>query len=260
MRKLIPLAAAALLLAACGGTDSKTNSVELRGDEYAFVMPETIEGGWTTLEFTNTGSEWHEFALAKLGAGKTIADVRDYLADPKSQQQPPPAWVQIRAGIPTLDGHEEAALTQRLEPGRYVLLCFLDAPDGKTHIEHGMLREFVIEGDAEADIPEADAALQLGSWQAAPELEAGERTIELRNDGDEPSSVFLTSFRPGKAEKDLTAWEESGMRGPAPARFLGGVIDVPPHTSVYYTIDLEQSQEYTLLDDERGIQGSFTAK
>ena len=100
MRKLIPLAAMAFLLAACGGDDSKTNAVALRGDEYAFLMPETIEGGWTTLELTNTGDEWHEFALAKLGAGKTVADVRRYLADPKSQQQPPPDWVQIRAGIP----------------------------------------------------------------------------------------------------------------------------------------------------------------
>jgi hypothetical protein len=259
MRKLILLAATAFLLTACGGNEAKTNAVELRGDEYAYVIPETIEGGWTTLEFANTGSEWHEFALAKLEDGRTIADVRRYLADPKSQQQPPPAWVQIRAGIPTLEAGEQAALTQRLEPGRYVLLCFLPAADGKTHIEHGMLREFVVEGDAEAERPEVDATLELGTWKAAPQLEAGERTIELRNDGDRPSSVFLTSFEPGKTEKDLTRWEEGGMKGPAPARFLGGAIDVPPRVSVYYTIDLEQGRAYTLLDDERGVQRSFTA-
>lgn len=259
MRKLIPLVATASLLAACGGDDSTTNAVELRGDEYAFVLPETIEGGWTTLEFTNTGGEWHEFALAKLDAGKTMADVHRYLADPKSQQQPPPEWVEIRAGLPTLDAGEEGALTQRLEPGRYVLLCFLPAPDGKSHIEHGMVREFVVEGDANADAPEADATLELGAWRDAPQLEAGERTIELRNDGDEPGSVFLISLEPGKTEADLDRWERGGLRGPAPARFLGGAIDVPAHSSVYYTVELEEGREYTLLDDERGIQGSFTA-
>jgi hypothetical protein len=258
MRKLIPLAATAFLFAACGGDDSKTNAVELRGDEYAFVMPETIEGGWTTLELTNAGDEWHEFALAKLGAGKTVTDVRRYLADPQSQQQPPPAWVQIRAGIPTLDGGEKASLTQQLEAGRYVLLCFLDAPDGKSHIEHGMVREFVVEGDAEVGVPDADAMLDLGTWSAAPQLEAGERTIELRNDSDRPHAVFLTSFEPGKTEKDLETWEKRGMRGPAPARFLGGAIDVPPHTSVYYTVTLDEGREYTLLDDERGMERAFT--
>ena len=48
------------------------------------------------------------------------------------------------------------------------------------------------------------------------------------------------------------------MRGPAPARFLGGVIDVPPHTSVYYTVKVEKGREYTLFDDERGVQEAFT--
>lgn len=258
MRKLIPLAAIAVLLVACGGDESKTNAVELRGDEYAFVLPETIEGGWTTFQFANTGRELHEFALAKLGPGKTIADVRRYLADPKSQGQPPPDWVQIRAGIPTLAAGEEAALTQQLEPGRYALLCFLDAPDGKSHIEHGMLRTFEVEGDSRAETPEADATLTLGADLAAPQIEAGERTIELQNDDGRPSSVFLTAFEPGKTEKDLTRWEQGGMRGPAPARFLGGAIDVPPHTSVYYTLSFEKGREYTLLDDEHGLQKAFT--
>jgi hypothetical protein len=258
MLKLIPLAAVALVLAACGGDDSKTNVVDLRGDEYAFVLPATIEGGWTTLELRNTGREAHEFALAKLGAGKTIADVRTYLADPKAQQQPPPDWVQIRAGIPTLDAGETAGLTQRLEPGRYLLLCFLDAPDGRSHIEHGMLRTFEVEGDAGADAPEADAMLTLGASLAAPDVDAGERTIELRNTADRPGSVFLTAFEPGQTEEDLTRWEEGGMRGPAPARFLGGAIDVLPHTSVYYTIALDEGREYTLLDDENGTQRTFT--
>jgi hypothetical protein len=260
MRKLIFLAAAPFLFASCGGEDSNTNAVPLSGSEYAYVMPETIEGGWTTLEFENTGDEFHEFALAKINGGKTIDDVRRYLADPKSQQQPPPDWVEIRAGIPTLDAGEKAALTQKLEPGRYVLLCFLDAPDGKSHIAHGMVRAFEVEGDGGAVAPETDATLQLGGGLAAPRIDAGERTLELRNDSDEPGSVFLTAFEPGKTEKDLTRWEESGMRGTSPARFLGGAIDVAPHSSVYYRIELQQGREYTLLDDEHGIQKTFTPR
>lgn len=270
MRKLIPLAVLVLTLVACGGTESetevaatapakpKTNTVELRGGEYAFLMPETIAGGWTTLAFANTGAEPHEFALAKLGSGKTIKDVEAYLADPAAQQQPPPGWVGIRAGIPTLDSGEEASLSQDLEPGRYVLLCFLSDPEGVSHIEHGMLREFMVEEDAGAAAPKADVALSLGPDLTAPQVEAGERTLELRNDGDEPASVFLTAFEPGKTEEDLTRWEENGLRGPAPATFLGGAIDVPPHSTVYYTVTLEQGREYTLLDDENDRQLTFT--
>ena len=272
MRKLIPLAALVLTLVACGGTESKsdsaapapaktkpkTNTVELRGGEYSYLVPETVHGGWTTLAFENTGEEPHEFALAKLAGGKTIADVEAYLSDPAAQQQPPPAWVEIRAGIPTLDPGEEASLGQELEPGRYVLLCFLSDPEGVPHVARGMMREFVVEGDAGAAAPKGDVVLSLGPDLAAPDVEAGERTFELRNDGDEPGSIFLTAFEPGKTEEDLTRWEENGMRGPAPATFLGGAIDVPPHSSVFYTVTVEQGREYTLLDDMNDRQLTFT--
>jgi hypothetical protein len=33
------------------------------------------------------------------------------------------------------------------------------------------------------------------------------------------------------------------MRGPAPATFLGGAIDVPPHSSVFYTVTFEQGRD-----------------
>ncbi len=269
MRRLLPLLAMLFVLSACGGdaeqdaasptpTEPEANVVELRGDEYAFVMPETIEGGWTSIRFTNTGDEPHEFALAKLTQGKTIEDGLRLLSEATSG--PPPEWIEIRAGLPTLDAGETATLTQDLEPGTYALLCFLDAPDGKTHIEHGMVRGFEVRGQSGAPKPEADATLLLGSWKSAPTVPAGESTIELRNDGKRPGSVFLTAFEPGKTEEDLARWERNGLRGPAPAAFLGGTIDVPPRGSVYYTVELEAGREYTLFDDIRGISGEFVPR
>ena len=92
----------------------------------------------------------------------------------------------------------------------------------------------------------------------APELEAGERTLEFRNDGDEHSALFLVAYEPGKTADDLERWEEAGAKGPSPAEFLGGVIDVPAKSSAYYTVELEAGREYTLLDDERSRELSFT--
>jgi hypothetical protein len=272
MRKLIPLGALVLALVACGGTESKTdpaspapaetkpksNTVELSGGEYSYLVPETVPGGWTTLSFENTGDEPHEFALAKLEDGLTIEDVEAYLADPAAQQQPPPDGVEIRTGIPTLDPGEQAALSQELEPGRYVLICFLPDPEGTPHFARGMLRDFVVEGDAGAAAPTADVTLSLGPDLTAPDVEGGEQTFELRNDGDEPASLFLTAFEPGKTEEDLTRWEENGLQGPAPATFLGGAIDVPPNSTAYYTIMLDEGREYTLLDDVNDRQLTFT--
>jgi hypothetical protein len=257
MRRTIVLTALAAALAGCGGGGEEANVVDVRGDEYAFVMPDSIEGGWTTLRLENTGEEPHEFALAKLEGGRTLEDVRTVLADPATQQQGPPEWVSIRAGIPTLGTSETASLTQELEPGRYALICFLEGPSGKPHFADGMIRAVEVTGDAGGEAPDADATLTLGKTLDAPELEAGERTLELRNDGDEPSAVFLVSYAPGKTDRDLVAWEEGGMKGPAPGAFHGGAIDVPPHSSVYYTYTFEPGIQYALVDDVNEIERRF---
>jgi hypothetical protein len=259
----LPLAVAALALLAsgCGGDDERdANVVEVRGDEYAFVLPERIEGGWTTLRLENTGEEPHEFALAKLEGDRTLADVRRVLTDPATQEEGPPSWVSIRAGIPTLQAGETASLAQQLEPGRYALICFLDGPSGKPHFVDGMVSLVDVEGDAGADAPEPDATLALGKGLEAPELEAGERTLELRNDTEEPNAVFLVSYEPGKTDEDLVAWEEGGMKGPAPGSFHGGAIDVPPHSSVYYTYEFERGVQYALVDDVNELERRFTVR
>ena len=90
-------------------TEPEANVVELRGDEYAFVMPETIEGGWTSIRFTNTGDEPHEFALAKLTQGKTIEDVMRLLrSEPQRRGRLPSGSRSARACR-----HSTAARPQR---------------------------------------------------------------------------------------------------------------------------------------------------
>ncbi len=107
---------AAIALAGCGGSDETAPPVvEVRGDEYAYVMPEKIEGGVVTMRFTNTGDELHEYALARLEDGKTSADIEAFLADPKSLEGGPPEWIEDVGGVPTLSQDEEVSITRELE-------------------------------------------------------------------------------------------------------------------------------------------------
>jgi hypothetical protein len=47
------------------------------------------------------------------------------------------------------------------------------------------------------------------------------------------------------------------MSGPAPGRFHGGAIDVPPHSSVFYTYAFEPGLEYALVDDVNKVERRF---
>jgi hypothetical protein len=260
MRRMIVIAAVALA-AGCGGASKPAaNVVEIQSDEYAFVMPKKVEGGWTTMRLTNTGGEPHEFALVRLEDGKTLADVEQLLSDPAAQEREPPSWAKIRAGLPTVGPGETAALTEELEPGRYALICFLDGPNGRPHFMDGMISELEVAGVAGAGAPKADATLELGKGLTAPRLEAGARTLELRNDAGAASGVFMVSYAPGKTAKDLNAWMESGMKGQAPGGLHGGAIDVPPHSIVYLTYTFETGVEYALFDDVNEIEKRFSVE
>ena len=120
-----------------------------------------------------------------------------------------------------------------------------------------MLSILDVGDDSGAGSPEADATVMLGKDLQAPELEAGERTLELTNESDEPNAVFLIAYKPGKTDEDLVAWEEGGMKGPAPGSFHGGAIDVPPNSSVYYTYVFEAGIDYALVDDVNEIERRF---
>jgi hypothetical protein len=156
------LAGAVAMLAGCGSDDPKQNVVDVQGDEYAFVLPSSFGGSWTTIRLENTGKEPHEFALAKLDGERTRADVLEVLSDPATQEKGPPGWVSIRAGIPTLQAGETASLTQVLEPGRYALICFLEGPSGKPHFLDGMLG--VVDVGEEAG---GEDRRQMRRWRSA---------------------------------------------------------------------------------------------
>ena len=213
---VVALAPLLLLLGASGGNGgSKSGRVE--GTEYAFVTPSTIDGGVVSMEFANTGEEPHEFAMGRLQPGKTLADFREELTNGGDEE--PTSSVDV-GGVPLLSPGEQVTITRSLEPGAYVLVCFVPAPDGKTHFQHGMISSFRAEGDSGAELPETDTAIVAQDDRFdVPELESGTQTIELRNAASGPREFNLVRLNPGRTIEDAEKWFASGSKGPARSRF-----------------------------------------
>jgi uncharacterized cupredoxin-like copper-binding protein len=76
-------------------------------------------------------------AVLKLPEGATIEQV---MQDEALQQQ-----TEDVGAVEFLEpgGAQDLALVG-LPPGDYALICFFDAPDGKTHAEHGMVTAFTV--------------------------------------------------------------------------------------------------------------------
>jgi hypothetical protein len=111
--------------------------------DYAFDLPPVIPAGRHTIRVENAASQPHEAVLGKLKPGKTLSDLLQ--------------WIQTRegdmpgeeiGGTVGLSTGEVNFVNVELTAGEYILLCFVpDAKDGKSHLSHGMIRQFTVSPD-----------------------------------------------------------------------------------------------------------------
>ncbi len=108
--------------------------------DYTFQPSTTLRAGDRLTLVRNDGKQAHELQIAKLLPGKTPADLAAWA---EKMAGPPPAH--FLGGVAPLAPGKSNELELDLTAGHYVFLCFVpDAKDGKPHLEHGMVRDFVV--------------------------------------------------------------------------------------------------------------------
>jgi hypothetical protein len=109
-------------------------------DEYALVpnVPSTLAMPVLIFHVANTGTELHELLVLKLPEGMTP----DALADDSTDL----STVEFIGGLADIaPGTETDLALVNLPAGEYTLACFYTAPDGQTHLQHGMVATFTVE-------------------------------------------------------------------------------------------------------------------
>ena len=122
-------------------------TVVIRLVEYAFVLNRPLTAGRHVIRVESRGALPHEVGILKLPRGKTAADFQAWVRNP---QGPPPVSESPRAsgtggGVAQLSPSLDAYFTIDLTPGEYVLFCFVTAPDGRPHSDHGMIQQIRID-------------------------------------------------------------------------------------------------------------------
>jgi hypothetical protein len=158
-----------------------------------------------------------------------------------------PDWARgiVAMGGPGLVAPGRTAITSvRLEPGRYVMECYVRTPDGRTHTSLGMVGPLTVTTDSShARPPVADVELTLenGGFHTADTLRPGRQTIGVHFAGS-PLDVHLARVTDDTDRDRLANWlnllQVDGMREPAPADFLGGAAGMPVGHTSYFTVDL----------------------
>lgn len=202
------------------------NVVRILATDFAFGVPDTLPAGLTTFRLVNNGQEPHHAVLVRLTEEHLIADVMAAI-----ESHTPPAWVQLGTAPNTAVPGDSTNTTTILEPGHYLLICFIPSPDGTPHVAKGMMKEFQVTGTvpAGAALPAADVTITLNDYDfvLSTRLTAGTHTIRVENAGPQWHEVGIERLDEGKTIADYQAWG-AAPQGPPPTRPLGGVIGPAP--------------------------------
>lgn len=248
MNRTLQFAAlAAVALTSVGLSRLDRTALQVRGarnitvvaTDYAFSAPAEVAAGWITVNLLNRGREAHQVQIFRLAPGKTADDL---MAAMRDRTEPPGTMVGGPNGAEPNGGRSNA--TQHLSPGRYLLICWIPSPDGKIHLEKGMVRPLLVRpGRARSREPDADVAMRLVDYgfDLSRPLRRGRQTIRVWTDAPQPHEVVMIKRDSGKSSMDWIHWTEN-MQGPPPAKLIGGVVFLHPREAAYYTVNLTPGQ------------------
>ncbi|MFQ5528522.1 MAG: hypothetical protein ACE5GX_19990, partial [Thermoanaerobaculia bacterium] len=181
----------------------EVTAVEVAPEDFAFVAPARLASGWTTFRMTNTGEQPHFMLLWKLPEGVEFADYADfgrmfqeeydrYFGGEATREEMIggvvaglPDWfgkLRGMGGVALTSPGLTAETTVLLEPGDYVMECYVVTPEGEFHGSLGMLRPLIVTGENTGlEPPEADIRITLSNYAMRVEgdLSVGEHVIAV---------------------------------------------------------------------------------
>ncbi len=109
--------------------------VELILGDYFYAFQDTLYLGTNYIRLENQGDQPHETSIFKVYDDTTIDDVIAWMENPSLEGV---VDLSSYSGIGAIASGEEAYLKMYLRKGKYALVCYVTAPDGRPHMAHGI--------------------------------------------------------------------------------------------------------------------------
>ncbi|MBB3989881.1 hypothetical protein [Croceicoccus naphthovorans] len=256
------------------------NILNLKVEGLSFVGPNTIKSGWTTVRITNDGGMTHHGLLYRLPEGVTAEMLDEQLVRPIQASLTAsiegdiekatriastfPGWmgdIEYLGGPGMMSNGVTGEATMYLEPGNYIVECYVKS-DGVQHNynpvpgERGMVLPLTVLPEA-GGMEEPDSNVTLSVSNAGYEIidgafVIGENSVRINFDEQQLYNNFVGHdahiFRidPDTDVEAAARWPDffpvDGQQTPAPAKFVGGIHDMPEGSTAYFKVDLEEGE------------------
>ncbi len=273
--------------------------VHIRTKSMEFFVADTLYSGWNTLIYDNKSPEVHFVMMDLYPEGITIENTKAELLPPFDDGMrlimenkmdsamiafgKIPEWfqrVKFMGGTGLVSPKHKVKSTVYLEPGRYVMECYVKMFNGEWHTSHGMLKEIIV-SDQTTDLtpPSPTASIDISSTDG----------LILKDSISTGNHIFQTNFKDQKVYENfvghdvnlvrynntasldsLIQWmnwvNPRGLRTPAPKgfTFLGGMNNLPAGSKGFFEADLVPGN-YLLISevpaaDEKNLMYTFSIK
>ena len=255
--------------------------VHVEALDHAFDVdaPNELPTGWITIVFSNQMASFnHEISLVQLPDGVAHEDyLTDYMIAWETLLREYQEGVLERSGIsdrvnemlPEWSGDvryvngrglvspgRTAERTAYLEPGKYLLVCWMKTEDGIIHIMEGMHWEFTVTEEA-ANSPEPNPESRIilhekeieVKWEPQTGKHAFALELSMNPAGQSyHNNVHLVRLEEGADLDKVNEWMDwykvGGLRSPAPVEFLGGLGYVSAEETGFFGLNITEPGEY----------------
>lgn len=261
----------------------KDNVIEIITENMEFQAPDTIPSGWNTWRYINKSVQPHFILIDDYIDGITVKEFKEELLPPfgegitklyegKNEEAfaafgKIPEWYSGTiwpGGVGLISPGKTAETTLKLEPGYYIIECYVKMSNGMFHTNMGMYKELIV-SDEQSTMkePVADFAIDISSENGIifnPPTKAGAYTFSVnfldqkKYENFEGHDINLVKIDEKADVTTIEAWmnwlDLKGLIDPVPEgfTFLGGVNDMPAGNKGYFRAKLEPGK-YALISE-----------
>lgn len=279
--------------------DNSPRKVNIVTNSMEFKTKDKWQSGWTTIKYRNNSNETHFILFDKYPEGKGIEDAENEVSPPfqegmdlinagKMEEANAafgklPEWfqeVEYTGGVGLIAPKSTAQSTIFLEPGTYIIECYVKMANGVFHNTQGMTKEIeVTEADDTTEAPEPDYTISINATDGIvfdESVSPGEKTFAV-DFGEQKvhenfvmHDVHLVWVDQGADMSKLNSWmnwaDPKGLQTPSPEgfKFMGGMQEMRAGNKGYFTTELRPGN-YALISEipdpqSKGMLKTFTVK
>ena len=262
---------------------TQQNYVEVITNGMDFEMVDEVKSGWTTFKYINKSYEPHFFILEKMPDTLGIETYKKDLFPPftsafehfekgeieagMKEFEKIPEWfykVELAGGVGLTSKKTTSKSTIFLEPGTYVMECYVRMPNGMPHTFMGMVKELKVSEETNGNkAPKADYNVDIASEKGitfVDSIQTGNHTFSVNFEDQKQyehlmgHDVNLVKIENDSLTTTLDNWlntiDFKAFRTPVPEGllFLGGVEDLPAGKTGYFEVNLEKGS-YVLISE-----------